>query len=66
MDDLVRMGRVRYVGVSDFASWLLAQPNVCSVISGATRLEHVQQNARAADWILTAGDLAEIKVILDR
>jgi aryl-alcohol dehydrogenase-like predicted oxidoreductase len=46
-------------------AWLLAQPQVCSVISGATRLEHVLSNARAADWVLTADELEEINAILD-
>jgi aryl-alcohol dehydrogenase-like predicted oxidoreductase len=45
-------------------AWLLAQPQVCSVISGLTRLEHLQANAKAADWELTAVDLEEIEAIL--
>ncbi len=46
-------------------AWLLAQPQVCSVISGLTRLEHLQQNVKAADWELTAVDLEEINTILN-
>lgn len=46
-------------------AWLLAQPQVCSVISGLTRLEHLQHNVKAADWELTAVDLAEINTILN-
>jgi len=46
-------------------AWLLAQPQVCSVISGLTRLEHLQANAKAADWELTAVELDEIEAILD-
>ena len=45
-------------------AWLLAQPQVCSVISGLTRLEHLQQNAQAADWQLTAPEVGEINEIL--
>ncbi|MCB8941176.1 MAG: aldo/keto reductase [Ardenticatenaceae bacterium] len=45
-------------------AWLLAQPQVCSVISGLTRLEHLQQNAKAADWQLTAEEVNEINNIL--
>ena len=45
-------------------AWLLAQPQVCSVISGLTRLAHLQQNAKAADWQLTAEDIGEINNIL--
>ena len=46
-------------------AWLLAQPQVCSVISGATRLDQVTENLRAADWQLGAADLDEISAILD-
>ena len=45
-------------------AWLLAQPQVSSVISGATKVEHVQANARAADWELSSEDLSEIQAIL--
>jgi aryl-alcohol dehydrogenase-like predicted oxidoreductase len=46
-------------------AWLLAQPRVSSVISGATRVEQVQQNAAAAAWRLTADELAEVNAVLD-
>jgi aryl-alcohol dehydrogenase-like predicted oxidoreductase len=46
-------------------AWLLAQPQVCSVISGLTRLEHLQQNAKAADWSLTEEQIEEVEAILD-
>lgn len=45
-------------------AWLLAQPRVSSVISGATRLEQVQANAKAAAWHLSAGELAEVNAVL--
>lgn len=41
-------------------SWLLARPQVASVIAGATRPEQVEQNVHAAGWTLTAEDLAEV------
>lgn len=46
-------------------AWLLAQPQVSSVISGATKLAHVQANAKGADWQLTADELKEVNTILD-
>ena len=46
-------------------SWLLAQPAVCSVISGLTKSEHLQANAKAGDWMLTAEENAEVTAILD-
>jgi aryl-alcohol dehydrogenase-like predicted oxidoreductase len=41
-------------------SWLLRDDVVASVIAGATTESQVKQNARAADWILSTEDLAEI------
>jgi aryl-alcohol dehydrogenase-like predicted oxidoreductase len=46
-------------------AWLLAHQEVSSVISGATRLEHVQQNAKGAAWPLTPGEMEEINAILE-
>jgi aryl-alcohol dehydrogenase-like predicted oxidoreductase len=51
-------------GMNELAhAWLLAQPTVCSVISGATGLEQMQDNAKAADWVLSQDELAEINAI---
>lgn len=52
-------------GLNELAqAWLMAQPSVCSVISGATKLAHVESNVKAADWQLTAGEVAEVNGIL--
>ncbi len=40
-------------------SWLAARPQVASVIAGATRVEQVEQNAKATTWRLSAEDMAE-------
>jgi len=45
-------------------AWLMAQPQVSSVISGATKLDHVRSNAQAADWHLTDAELEEVNQIL--
>ncbi len=45
-------------------AWLLAHPEVSSVISGATRAEQMQENARAADWVLTPEEFQEINQML--
>lgn len=45
--------------------WLLAQPTVCSVISGLTKMSHLEANAKSADWSLTPDELAEINAVLD-
>jgi len=44
-------------------AWLLANPQVSTVIAGATRPEQVSANARALDWKLNAGELQEIDAI---
>jgi aryl-alcohol dehydrogenase-like predicted oxidoreductase len=41
-------------------SWLLRDAVVASVIAGATTPEQVEQNVGAADWTLSAEELAEI------
>lgn len=45
-------------------SWLLAHPIVSSVIAGATKPGQVTANAKAAEWVLTAEDMAELDAIL--
>ena len=41
-------------------SWLLARPAVSSVIAGATKPEQLVENVKAAEWTLSAEDMAEI------
>jgi aryl-alcohol dehydrogenase-like predicted oxidoreductase len=47
-------------------AWLLAQPQVCSVIFGATRLEHVLHNVKAISWRLSQDELAEGNALLEQ
>lgn len=44
-------------------SWLAARPSVVSVIAGATKPEQARSNASAADWKLTAEELAGIDAL---
>lgn len=46
-------------------AWLLAQPTVPSVTPGATRVEQVISNAKAAQWQPSASDLAELAQIIE-
>ena len=46
-------------------AWLLAHPEVSSVISGATGVEQLLANAKSAAWELGAGELAEVNAILE-
>ena len=41
-------------------SWLACRPQVASVIAGATKPEQIEANVKAADWVLTAAEMAEI------
>lgn len=45
-------------------AWLLAHPEVSSVISGATRLEQVQQNVKAAEWSLSEDEKQQVDALL--
>ena len=47
-------------------SWLASQPTVVSVISGAARVDQLNQNVAAAGWKITADDLAQIDRIVGR
>lgn len=47
-------------------AWLLANPSVSSVISGATKVEHVQENAKGVAWVLSDEELAEVDRILEK
>ena len=44
-------------------AWLLANPQVSSVISGASTAEQVRQNVVAAEWQLTPEDINELDAI---
>lgn len=65
LEGLVAWAEARGHTMTELAhAWLLAQPQVSSVISGATQLSHVQSNAKGADWSLTTDELAEVNGIL--
>ncbi len=52
-------------GINELAqAWLLANPQVSSVITGATRIEQMENNLKAADWELTEQELSTINQIL--
>jgi aryl-alcohol dehydrogenase-like predicted oxidoreductase len=42
LDDLVRSGKVRYIGASNFSAWQLVWSNALAVISGFTRYVSIQ------------------------
>jgi aryl-alcohol dehydrogenase-like predicted oxidoreductase len=46
-------------------AWLLAQPQISSVISGATSVAQVQANAAAVEWVLTAEETQQVNEMLE-
>jgi aryl-alcohol dehydrogenase-like predicted oxidoreductase len=57
--------KARGRGLNELAqAWLLAQPQVCSVITGAKNVDQLLSNVRAQDWKLSADELKEIDAIL--
>ncbi len=44
-------------------AWLAARPAVSTVITGTTKPEQVQANARAAEWELTAAEADEVAAL---
>jgi len=65
VERLAAWAQARDRGVNELAqAWLLAQPQVCSVISGVTRVEHLLSNAKGADWALTEEEVEEVNAIL--
>ncbi|MBN2393824.1 MAG: aldo/keto reductase, partial [Anaerolineae bacterium] len=64
---LVAWARNRDHTLNELAhAWLLAHPQVSSVISGATKVTHVKQNAQAAGWHLDAADFEEVSAVLEK
>ncbi len=45
-------------------AWLLSQPEVGSVIAGATRPEQVDQNVAAGEWRLTPDEMEAVRALL--
>lgn len=65
VEALTAWAAARDRGMNELAqAWLMAQPQVCSVITGATRLEHVMHNVKAASWTLTPAEVDEVNAML--
>ena len=65
VEALAEWARRHDVTVLDVAiGALAAQPGCASVIAGATSSEQVKANAAAADWVPSAGELADIDAIV--
>lgn len=63
LDDFARQ---RDHTLADLAiAFLLAEPAVASVATGATRPEQITANAAAGDWELSTDDLAQLRALLE-
>jgi aryl-alcohol dehydrogenase-like predicted oxidoreductase len=66
LDKLIAFALERDHSLNDLAhAWLLAQPQISSVISGATSVAHVQANATAGKWQLLEDEVSEVNEILE-
>jgi aryl-alcohol dehydrogenase-like predicted oxidoreductase len=62
---LTAFAQARGHTLADLAiAWVLAEPAVIAVLTGASSEEQIAANARAASWKLSEGELAEIQDIL--
>jgi aryl-alcohol dehydrogenase-like predicted oxidoreductase len=66
VEALIQFAEARAHTILELAvCWLLSRPAIASVIAGATKPEQIHANVGAANWQLTAGELAEVATILD-
>jgi aryl-alcohol dehydrogenase-like predicted oxidoreductase len=67
IDRLSAFARSRGHTLADLAiAWLLAEPAVASVLTGASNEDQIAANARAASWKLTFDEVAQIRAILGK
>ena len=66
LEKLEQFASQRGHSINDLAhAWLLAQPQVSSVISGATKVEHVLANAASIKWNLSNEETDTIRQMLE-
>lgn len=66
VDRLATFAQQRGHSLADLAiAWLLAEPAVSSVITGASSPQQIAANARAASWQLSEAELAQVRAILE-
>lgn len=66
LDALGEFAKQRSHTLNELAhAWLLSRPQVASVISGATLVEHVEANTKAGVWKLSKDEIQAIDQILE-
>jgi 1-deoxyxylulose-5-phosphate synthase len=67
IDRLSAFARTREHTLADLAiAWLVAEPAVASVLTGASSEDQIAANARAASWKLSSDEVAQIRGILGK
>ena len=67
LEKLEKFAREREHTMLELAvGWLASQPQVSSVIAGATSPDQVTQNVKAGNWKLSAEELAEVDKLTRR
>lgn len=62
---LTHYARQRGHTLADLAiAWLLAEPAVSSVLTGASSAQQITANASAASWVLSEDDVSEVRAML--
>ena len=62
VENLVGIAEAKGVSLAQLAiAWMLAQPNIPSVIAGVTKMEQLEDNVKAATVKLSDSDLKEIE-----
>ncbi|SRR5579871_223851 len=67
VEEVRKLAAVKKATASQIAlAWLLHQGEDIVPIPGTTKIQHLEENARAAEMDLTEGDLSEIKAVLSK
>lgn len=67
LDELEQFAQERGHKVLELAfAWLLAHPEVSSVIAGTTTPEQIEANARACEWELNEQEMAKLGALLNQ
>ena len=67
LEALYSFAHERGRGVTDVAiGWLASQPAVASVITGASKPEHIRSNAASINWDPSAEDLKILNTLIDK
>ena len=65
VEALVKIAEIKSISLAQLAiAWLLSHKEVCSVIAGVTKMEHLLDNSQAPMVELTKNELEKIEKIV--